>query len=284
MKCFKSIIAALLLAAISAPATAQTSKPAEVDLGIFTFTSGPGAAYGVPGRNAADVVISQINASGGIGGVPVKPIYVDEGQGTNAVVAEFRKLSSDSNNQVMIAALSSANCLALAPVAEQLQMPTFMWNCDTHQLFLKDKYKYVYRTNSSTVPEFVADAIDAVLNRLLITQRANTTPFSVHSDDAPTVYITGNPAPTAPVTRTLEHDLDALVATNPITGNTDKLSVFLADQAEMKLLHMVTSSPARTPSLTMFGDPDYFFQTSTPTACAAQTDCVFESPAGTGLR
>ena len=84
MKCFKSIIAALLLAAIGAPATAQTSKPAEVDLGIFTFTSGPGAAYGVPGRNAADVVISQINASGGIGGVPVKPIYVDEGQGTNA--------------------------------------------------------------------------------------------------------------------------------------------------------------------------------------------------------
>jgi hypothetical protein len=29
--------------------------------------------------------------------------------------------------------------------------------------------------------------IDAVLNRLLITQRGNTTPFSVHSDDAPTV-------------------------------------------------------------------------------------------------
>ncbi len=159
MKCLSSIIAALLLAVIGAPATAQTSKPAEVDLGIFTFTSGPGAAYGVPGRNAADVVIGQINASGGIGGVPVKPIYVDEGQGTNAVVAEFRKLASDSNNQAMIAALSSANCLALAPVAEQLQMPTFMWNCDTHQLFLKDKYKYVYRTNSSTVPEFVADAL-----------------------------------------------------------------------------------------------------------------------------
>ena len=159
MKFFKSAIAALLLAAISAPATAQTSKPTEVDLGIFTFTSGPGAAYGVPGRNAADVVIGQINASGGIGGVPVKPIYVDEGQGTNAVVAEFRKLASDSKNQAMIAALSSANCLALAPIAEQLQMPTFMWNCDTHQLFLKDKYKYVYRTNSSTVPEFVADAL-----------------------------------------------------------------------------------------------------------------------------
>ncbi len=159
MKCFKSIIAALLLAAVSEPATAQTSKPAQIGLGIFTFTSGPGAAYGMPGRNAAEVVVSQFNASGGIDGVPIKPVYVDEGQGADAVIAEFRKLASDSNNQAMIAALSSANCLALAPIAEQMQMPTFMWNCDTHQLFLKDKYTYVYRTNSSTVPEFVASAL-----------------------------------------------------------------------------------------------------------------------------
>src|SRR6516162_8048937 len=42
--------------------------------------------------------------------------------------------------------------------------------------------------------------IDAILNRLLITQRQNTTTFSVHSDDAPTVYIKGNPAPTDLVT------------------------------------------------------------------------------------
>jgi len=117
--------------------------------------------------------------------------------------------------------------------------------------------------------------INALLNRLLITQRANTTPFSVHSDDAPTIYITGNPAPTDAVTRTMEHDLDALVATNPITGNTDKLSKLQADQAEMKLLHMVTTSPARTPSLTMFGNENYFFQNGNGGACATQSDCVF---------
>jgi arylsulfatase A-like enzyme len=121
--------------------------------------------------------------------------------------------------------------------------------------------------------------IITLIDRLLITQRANATPFLVHSDDAPTIYIHGNPAPTDALTRTLEHDLDALTATSPITGNTDKLSKLLADQAEMKLLHMVTTSPARTPTLTMFGNDDYFFQTaSTPpaTACATQSDCVFE--------
>ena len=127
----------------------------------------------------------------------------------------------------------------------------------------------------------VASEISASLNRLLLTQRNNTTPFSVHSDDAPTIYIRNpnpvamSPAPTDPLTRTMAHDLDALTAVNPITGNTDKLSFRLADQAEMKLLHMVTASPARTPSLTMFGDDDYFFSNDTANA---NVSCTF-SPA-----
>ena len=69
----------------------------------------------------------------------------------------------------------------------------------------------------------------------------------------------------------MEHDLDALIATNPITGNIDKLSALLADQAEMKLLHMVTKSPARTPTFTMFGNDNYFFFT------ASGGDCVNRS-------
>jgi hypothetical protein len=116
------------------------------------------------------------------------------------------------------------------------------------------------------------------LNRLLLTQRANTTPFAVHNDDAPTIYVTGNPAQTDPVTRTLAHDLDALVAVNPITGATDKLSKLIADQAAMKLIHMVTASAARTPTMTMFGDDNYFFQNAAGGACVNASDCVFVGP------
>jgi hypothetical protein len=42
--------------------------------------------------------------------------------------------------------------------------------------------------------------INASINKLLLQQRQNSTPFSVHSDDAPNMYINGNPAPTAAVT------------------------------------------------------------------------------------
>jgi hypothetical protein len=121
-----------------------------------------------------------------------------------------------------------------------------------------------------------ASEINAEINRLLSSQRGNNTPFLVHSDDAPTVYITGQPAPTDAVTRQMEHDLNALIATNPITGSVDNLSFRLADQAEMKLLHMVTFSPKRTPSLTMFGNDNYFFFTAAGGDCSTGPLCVFE--------
>ena len=110
---------------------------------------------------------------------------------------------------------------------------------------------------------------------LLATERSNSTPFTVHSDDAPTIYITGNPARTDAVTRTFAKDLAALTAVNPITGNTDSISEFLADPVEMKLLHMLTADPARTPTLTMFADPNYFLFAGAPNC---SSPCVTELP------
>jgi branched-chain amino acid transport system substrate-binding protein len=158
---FKTVLTAFALASclgVAMPASAQ-EKPASLGLGIFTFTSGPAAAYGMPGKNAADLMIDQINAAGGIGGVKITPTYVDVAQGAQGVITEYRRLAAEPTNQVMLAALSSANCLALAPIAEQLQVPTVGWNCDTHQLLQDGKNKYVFRPNGNTVPEFVAYAV-----------------------------------------------------------------------------------------------------------------------------
>jgi hypothetical protein len=121
--------------------------------------------------------------------------------------------------------------------------------------------------------------INTALDRLLLTQRNNTTPFAMHFDDAPTFYINGNPGPTDPLTRTLERDVDALKVTNPITNRIEKINVFLADRAEMGILHMITSDPARSPSFTMFGNPDHFNSTSgSGQNCSLPPACVFENP------
>ena len=146
-------VAATALTTLATSAMAQ-DKPESLDIGVFTFLSGPAAAYGMPGRQGAEIMIEQINADGGIGGVPVSATFVDEAQGAEGVISEYRRLA-EGEAEFMIAALSSGNCLALAPIADQLQMPTVGWNCDTHQLF-KESHDYFYRPNGNTIAEFMA--------------------------------------------------------------------------------------------------------------------------------
>src|SRR5262249_25153163 len=101
--------------------------------------------------------------------------------------------------------------------------------------------------------------VNGNLAGLLATEQGVTTPFTVHSDSAPAVYITGNPASgDQAVTRPFERATSLLTAVNPITGNTDSITKFLADPVEMKLLHMITADAARTPTFILFADSNYF--------------------------
>ena len=62
--------------------------------------------------------------------------------------------------------------------------------------------------------------INANLNRAINTEFGDITPFKVHSDDAPTFYIDGNPAQTAAVTRALEQEAGSLLGFDTSTGRT----------------------------------------------------------------
>jgi hypothetical protein len=117
--------------------------------------------------------------------------------------------------------------------------------------------------------------INANLAGLVTTQTGNTTPFTLHSDSAPTVYVTGNPARNADATRDLERTMDQVTAVNPMTGATDKVARQFADPVEMKLLHMVTADPARTPTFTVFADANYFLFAAAPNC---SSPCVTQQP------
>jgi predicted transcriptional regulator len=119
--------------------------------------------------------------------------------------------------------------------------------------------------------------INGNLSAMMRTQFTDTTPFTVHSDDAPNVYITGNPSQTDPATRKLEREMAQLSWLNPYTNQTEhNIMVALADKTEMKTLHMITADPARTPTFTPFADPNwFFFASSSPATCATQAACAF---------
>src|SRR3989440_5422776 len=107
--------------------------------------------------------------------------------------------------------------------------------------------------------------INGDLRRMVYTQFGDSTVYSVHSDDAPTVYVNGTSSQplrdqTDPVVRNLERESGQLNWLNPYTGQVENnIMVGLADHTEMKTLHMVTADPFRTPTFTPFADPDWFF-------------------------
>src|SRR6266550_1073962 len=126
--------------------------------------------------------------------------------------------------------------------------------------------------------------INADLRRMVYTQFGDSTLFSVHSDDAPNVYVNGTAAQpirdqTDPTVRNLEREMAQLNWLNPYTGEVENnIMVALADHTEMKTLHMVTTDPFRTPTFTPFADPDWFFfatSGATPATCGTPAACAF---------
>jgi hypothetical protein len=95
--------------------------------------------------------------------------------------------------------------------------------------------------------------------------------YTVHSDSAPTFYVTGNPARDNAALRKLERDLAAAQAVNPyVSSSPTPLMVRMADTVGEAALHMVNSDPQRTPNFTLFADAFYFLKTSN-TNCGGTT-------------
>jgi hypothetical protein len=115
---------------------------------------------------------------------------------------------------------------------------------------------------------------------LLQAETGITTIASVNSDDAPDIYLKGNPVPTDPTLRTVERASGTLTAVNPISGATDTIAQDMANPAEFNILHMLTFDPLRTPSFTIFANPDYFVTGSTAcgTSATPATACVAQVP------
>jgi len=115
---------------------------------------------------------------------------------------------------------------------------------------------------------------------LLQAEAGITTPASITSDSAPDIYLTGNPAPTDPSLRAYERASGVVSVTNPISGNTDTIAQFMVNPTEFKMLHMQTFDPLRTPSLTIFANPDYFVGGSTAcgTSATPAASCVVQQP------
>jgi branched-chain amino acid transport system substrate-binding protein len=137
--------------ALALPASAADS----FKLGIVTFLSGPAAeSFGVPARNGGQFVVDQLNKGAapapynqvGFGGMKIEPVVIDENGGATKQVQELRNLYERENVDVVLGYIGSGDCLAVAPIAEELKKMLVLMDCGTPRIFEEAKYNYVFRT------------------------------------------------------------------------------------------------------------------------------------------
>ena len=171
----RRLVAGAAVAGMALAAQAQTkaeTKP--VKIGLVTFLSGPAAGpFGVPARNGAELLVEAINAGKlpapyakpGLGGAPIALVFIDEAGGPTKQVGEYRDLVQRQNVDLVIGYVSSGDCLAVAPVAEELKKLTIFFDCGTPRIFEDASYKYVFRTSAHAAMDNVAAALYVVDNK-----------------------------------------------------------------------------------------------------------------------
>jgi branched-chain amino acid transport system substrate-binding protein len=134
-------------------------------VGIVSFLSGQAAeSFGIPAVNGAKVLIEALNKGQGpapynkvgFGGIRIEPIYVDENGGATKQVQELRTLYDRDKVDAVVGYVGSGDCLAVAPVAEELKKFLILYDCGTPRIFEDNKYSYVFRTASHAAMDNIA--------------------------------------------------------------------------------------------------------------------------------
>jgi branched-chain amino acid transport system substrate-binding protein len=134
-------------------------------VGIVSFLSGQAAeSFGIPAVNGAKVLIEALNKGQapapynkpGFGGIRIEPIYVDENGGATKQVQELRTLYDRDKVDAVVGYVGSGDCLAVAPVAEELKKFLILYDCGTPRIFEDNKYNYVFRTASHAAMDNIA--------------------------------------------------------------------------------------------------------------------------------
>jgi branched-chain amino acid transport system substrate-binding protein len=154
---------AVALAALLASAGAQAQETFKV--GIVSFLSGQAAeSFGIPAVNGAKVLVDAFNKGAapapynkvGFGGMRIEPVYVDENGGATKQVQELKNLYDREKVDAVVGYVSSGDCLAVAPAAEEMKKFLLLYDCGTPRVFEDGKYEYVFRTAAHATMDNVA--------------------------------------------------------------------------------------------------------------------------------
>lgn len=107
-----------LLLLLTPAALAQTLR-----IGAAAAATGAASALGEPEANTFRMLQDQINAAGGINGVPVEIIFLDTASDTGQAVTNVSRLIQEEDVHVVICCTISANSLAIIDTVQEAGVP-----------------------------------------------------------------------------------------------------------------------------------------------------------------
>ncbi len=146
----KLLLAALVTAlpfAVSS-AMAQNAKPLKI--GLLLSLSGPAASFGIPERDAVELIVNDLNEKGGVNGRKLELAIYDDTTNPTEAARGATKLVREDGVVAIIGASTGSGTLAAAPIAAREKVPMLAPNA-TISVTARDSqsYPYVFRTMSN---------------------------------------------------------------------------------------------------------------------------------------
>ncbi len=130
------------------PAEEPTGEP--IKIGLLTSLTSNFAPWGLQARDGMLLAIDEINAEGGVDGRPLELIEADDENDGDQGVAGFERLAEEGVIGIG-GVISSTVGLATSPIAEELEMPTFLVKAGAAEILTQDS-RYVFRTCLPAAP------------------------------------------------------------------------------------------------------------------------------------
>jgi branched-chain amino acid transport system substrate-binding protein len=144
--------AASALAATGLMAPRPARAAGEITLGLTMVKSGPLKTPGEATETAVDIAVEEINAAGGVNGMPIRLLKFDTGSDPRQAATATQKFAVDDGALAIIGPFSSGEAAVAFPVGERLgivQMPNA-----ASQPGLTEAYEYGLRLTEDEGKQF----------------------------------------------------------------------------------------------------------------------------------
>jgi branched-chain amino acid transport system substrate-binding protein len=133
-------VAACVIALSAAPAPAAGT----IKVGVILSVTGPASFLGAPEAKTLEMLVSDINAKGGVNGTKIELIVKDSGGSPEKAVSFAKQLIDEEKVFAIIGPSTSGETMAIKNIAEEGK--TLLLSCAAAEVIVNPVAKYVFKT------------------------------------------------------------------------------------------------------------------------------------------